>query len=292
MFRACFIWTAACLTVALACCARAQVRAGDGPGNAVLKKHGLKIAGSLAVADEESEIKTKLSDARRLSKQLSYSLMQQQGTMSPEELQKTVKTLGTQINQLRSEMNAVNQQMNQVPRSANLRYGRFGGGGMSFANNEAAEIYEELLVYRTQLQAEITQDSYFLDQLKNQPGDPKAKERIDSEVKERRDAYHQALVDLRKLVDSATAKYDELAKDDEVKKTLNVLGKGLREKPKLGPSREFLTNIKLLEKLEKAEASGETEPSPAKTGRKIRHGTRTKHSSKSANGAGDSEGSQ
>jgi hypothetical protein len=292
MFRACFIWTAACLTVAVACCARIQVRAADGPENPVLKKHGLKMAGSLAVADEESDIKTKLSDARRLSKQLSYSLMQQKGTMSPEELQKTAKTLTTQINQLKSEMNAVNQQMNQVPRSANLRYGRFGSGGMSFANNEAAEVYGELLLYQNQLQAEITQDSYFLNQLKSQPGDPKAKERIDSEVKERRDAYHHALVDLRKLVDSATAKYDDLAKNDEVKKTLNVLGKGLRERPKLGPSREFLTNVKLLEKLEKAESSGETEPSPAKAGRRIRHGTKTKHSSKSANAAGDSDGSQ
>ena len=59
-----------------------------------------------------------------------------------------------------------------------------------------------------------------------------------------------------------------------------MLGKGLREKPKLGPSHEFLTNVKLLEKLEKAESSGETEPSAAKTGRRSRHGTRTKHSSK------------
>ena len=128
------------LTVALACLARPQVSAADGPENEVLKKHGLKIAGSLAVADEEAEIKTKLTDARRLSKQLSYSLMQQQGTLSPEEQQKTVKTLGTEINQLRSEMNAVNQQMNQVPRNNNPRYGRF-GGGMSFANNDAAEMY-------------------------------------------------------------------------------------------------------------------------------------------------------
>ena len=114
------MWTAAFLTVALACVGRSHVSAADGTTNEVLKKHGLKIAGSLAVANEEAEIKTKLVDARRLSKQLSYSLMQQQGTMSPEDQQKTVKTLGTQINQLRSEMNAVNQQMNQVPRATTL----------------------------------------------------------------------------------------------------------------------------------------------------------------------------
>ena len=72
-------------------------------------------------------------------------------------------------------------------------------------------------------------------------------------------AYHQALLDLRKVVDATTAKYDELAKNDEVTKALKLIGKGQREKPKLGPSREFLDNVKLVEKLEKAEASGDTE---------------------------------
>jgi hypothetical protein len=290
MVRSCFVGTAAFLILGLACHERPAASAVDGPENEVLKKHGLKIVGSLAVAGEEAEIKTKLVDARRLSRQLSYSLTQQQGTMSPEELQKTAKTLGTQINELKSELNAVNQQMNQVPRNNNPRYGRF-GGGTSFVNNEAAEMYSELLVYRNQLQGEITQDSYSLNQLKSQPADPKAKERIDSEVRDRRDAYHQALLDLRKLVESATAKYDKVAKDSEVKKTLNILGKGLRETPKLGPSREFAANVKLLEKLEKAVASGETEPTHARTSRRSRHGTKTKRAAKAADASGDSSDS-
>jgi hypothetical protein len=289
MTRSWLVWAAAMMTVALACVARSQVNAADGTTDEVLKKHGLKFAGSLAVAIEEGEIKTKLVDARRLSKQWNYSVMQQKGTLSPEDQQQTVKTLGTQINQLRSEMNTVNQQMNQVPRNNNTRYGRF-GGGMSFANNDAAEMYGELAVYRNQLQAEITQDSYFLNQLKSQPADPKAKERIDSEVRDRHDAYHQALLDLRKLVDSANTKYEALAKNGEVKKTLNILGKGLRETPKLGPSHEFLANVKLLEKMEKAESGGEMESSSAKTGRRSRHGTRTKHSSKAADASGGDSG--
>jgi hypothetical protein len=315
MTRSFLVGTAACLTVALPCLASPQLRAADGTGNEVLKKHGLKMAGSLVVATEEPEIKTKLSDARRLSMQLSQSLMQQKATMSPEEMQKTVKTLGTRINDLRSELNAVNQQMNQVPRSNNnAGYGRFGSGmgygnnggmgygnnggmgygnngGMSFANNNAAEMYSELLAYRTQVQAELEQDSYFLNQLKSQPADPKAKEGIDSVIRSRRDAYHQALVDIRKLVDSATAKYDEVAKNSEIKKALNILGKGLRETPKLGPSREFLNNVKLLEKLEKAESSGETEPTHATTGRRGRRSTKAKHSTKAADASGDSGGS-
>ena len=308
MTRSFLVGTAACLTVALACLASPQVRAADGPGNEVLKKHGLKMAGLLAVATEEAEIKTKLSDARRLSKQLSQSLMQQKATMSPEEMQKTVKTLGTRINDLKSELNAVNQQMNQVPRTnINAGYGRFGAGmgygnyggmgygnngGMSFANNNAAELYSELLAYRTQVQAELEQDSYFVNQLKSQPpADPKAKDGIDSVVRNRRDAYHEALVEIRKLVDSATAKYDEVAKNSEIKKALNILGKGQRETPKLGPSREFLNNVKLLEKLEKAEPSGETEPTHATPARRGRRSAKAKVSTKAADASGDSGGS-
>ena len=197
MAKSCFGWATAILTVAFVCLARPPVHAADGPGNEVLKKHGLKIAGSLAVVDEEAEIKSKLTEARRLSKQLSYSLMQQQATLSPKEQQQNIKNVSDQINQLRSEMNAANQQMNSIPRYR----GRF-------MSNDASELYAQLASYRTQLQMEINQDSLFLNQLKSQPADPKAKEKIDSEVRDRRDAYHQALLDLRKLVDSAHEKYE------------------------------------------------------------------------------------
>ena len=61
------------VAVGLAWLARPPLCVADGPASEVLKKHGLKIAGSLAVVDEEAEIKTKLAEARRLSKQLNYS---------------------------------------------------------------------------------------------------------------------------------------------------------------------------------------------------------------------------
>ena len=61
--------------------------AADGPENETLKKHKLKAAGSLEVLEDEALFKTKLADARRLLRQLSYSILQQQGTMSPEQYQ-------------------------------------------------------------------------------------------------------------------------------------------------------------------------------------------------------------
>jgi hypothetical protein len=271
MAKSCFGWATAVLTVALASLAQPTTHAADGSGTAILKKHGLKIAGSLAIVDEEGEIKSKLADARRLSKQLSYSLMQQQATMNPKELQQNIKTMNDQISQLRSEMNAANQQLNSIPRYR----GRF-------LTNDAYQLYEQLNSYRAQLQMEINQDSLFLNQLKSQPADPKAKDKIDSEVRDRRDAYHQAVLDLRKLVDSAHEKYEKLFKDDEVKKALDMVGHGLREKPKLGPSHDFLNNVKLFEKLETAESGGETEAPRAKTSKRIRHSTKTPTSSKAA----------
>jgi hypothetical protein len=101
-------------------------------------------------------------------------------------------------------------------------------------------------------------------------------------VKQERDAYHQALLDLRKLVDTTFAKYEEFSKSDEVKKALKLIGKGLIEKPKLGPSRDFLANVKLVEKLENAESSGEIERPQATRSRRGRGKSKGKNSSKVA----------
>jgi hypothetical protein len=273
-----FGWTATIAMAALIGVGRPSVRAADSPANEALKKLGLKIVGSLYVLEAESDIKNKLAEARRLSKQLSYSLMQQKGTASPEEQKDNAKKLNDQITQIKSEINLVSQQMAMVPRGR----GRFSYNG--FASYYAAEQFAELNVYRNQLQVELQQDSAFLDQLKSKPADPKAKEKIDAEVKEKREAYQQALIEVRELVDKATEKYDELEKSSDVKKTLNAIGKRLRERPKLGPSHEFQTNVKLLEKLEKAAASGEDEDAPAKSARRSRRGTKNKNSTKTAAG--------
>ena len=49
----------------------------------MLKKNKLKALGSLQVLEAESEFKTKLTDARQAHRQLSYSVLQQQGTTEP-----------------------------------------------------------------------------------------------------------------------------------------------------------------------------------------------------------------
>jgi hypothetical protein len=252
-------------------------RAADGQENELLKKHKLKSLGSLEVLEDEADFKTKLTEARRLLRQLSYSLLQQKGTMSPEQYQKNLQAMRDELKQMQSQIGMANQQMAQLP--------RFRG---RLSSSYAQEQYNELMLYRNQLQMQASQESAWLNQLQSQKADPKAKEKIDAEVHDRRDAYHQALQDLRTLADSMTQKYDELAKDSEVKEAIHALGKGKREKPKLGPSHDFLNNVKLLEKLEKAESASSADPFQEKPSRRSRSKgrSRSKDSASSAAAAG------
>jgi hypothetical protein len=176
--------------------------------------------------------------------------------------------LKDELNQMRSQINIYTQQMNSLP--------RFRG---RFASSPAQEAYNELLLYRNQLQMQVNQESAWLNQLQSQKADPKAKEKIDAEVHDRRDSYHQALQDLRTLADSITQKYAELEKDTEVKDAIHALGKGKRDKPKLGPSHDFLNNVKTLEKLEKAESAGDAfQEKPARRSRSAKGRSKTKDS--------------
>ena len=221
--------------------------------------------GSLEVLEDETEFKTKLTEARRLLRQLSYSILQQQGTMSPEQYQKTLQGLKDELNQMRSEANQASQQMNMLP--------RFRG---RLASTYAQGQYNELMLYRNQLQMQISQESAWLNQLQSQKADPKAKEKIDAEVHDRREAYHLAFKDLRTLADSTTEKYAELAKDDDVKAAIQALGKGKRDKPRLGPSHDFLNNVKLLDKLEKADSAASDDPFQEKPSRRSRSKSRSR----------------
>ncbi len=268
----------AVLAAVLALVGRAPILAADEPKNEVLEKHGLKIVGTLSVLETESEIKSKLTEVRRLSKQLGHSVMQQQGTMSAAEHQQTIQKLTAEIGQMTNQINLANQQMNRLPRYRGMPAGTY-----------AQEQYAELLYYRNQLQAEVYQETQWLNQLKTQQVDPKSKDKIDAEVRDRREAYHQALLDLRKLVDPAREKYDELAKDGDVTKALAAVGKARREKPKLGPSHEFVTTAKLLERLEKAESSTDGEQSQTRPARRSRKASKSTHSSKAADAGANSD---
>ncbi len=253
------------LIVLFSCSTGLPTRAADDSENETLKKNKLKALGSLQVLEDETEFKNKLTEARRLQRQLSYSVLLQQNTMSPEQYKKNLQAMRDELTQMRSQISQISQQMSSIP--------RFRG---RFASNYAQEQYNECLVYRNQLQMQVNQESAWLNQLQSQKTDPKAKEKVDAEVHDRRDAYHQAILDLRTLADSITQKYAELTKDSDVKDAIHALGKGKREKPKLGPSHDFLNNVKLLEKLERAESAAAGDPFQEKPARRSRSKSRAK----------------
>ena len=122
------------------------------------------------------------------------------------------------------------------------------------------------MVYRNQLQMQVNQESAWLNQLQSQKADPKAKEKIDAQVNDRREAYHQAL-----LRPAHPGRLDHQRNTPSSRRRRGQGGhcqrwaKGKRDKPKLGPSHDFLNNVKLLEKLEKAESAGDAFQGEART---------------------------
>jgi small-conductance mechanosensitive channel len=254
---------------------------GDDPKPDAFSRHGLKPAGNIYVLESESAVKTKTNEVRLLSRQLRYALMQQQGVVSPEEYQRTIKGLDDRTKQLRAEINLVNQQMNQVPR---YNGGRYRGGG--FSNNYAAELYNEAQVYKNQLQMELNQDTAYLNQLKSQPFDKESRSKVDADVHDRRQALEKAVGELRQAVDATNEKYAQLAKDDEVKKALDDRYWTTKSKVKLGPSKEFEADVKLLERIETESSGGDAKASPSKSLKKNKKSSRTKRSSRVPDDAG------
>jgi len=252
------------------------LQAGEPSSEASVAKLGLKTAGTVLVLDAEAGVREKAQEVRRLARELNGTVMRQRGTLSAQDYQDTLKELNAEIGQFRAETNTVNQTMRQIPKYR----GRF-------TSTDAAEQYNELNVYKNQLQWEINQRTAFLNQLKSHPYDPKAKQKIDSEVRDQREALHQAVQDMRRSVTAIEEKYEALANEAAVKKVLETSEKKTGIPLKLGPSRQFHLEVKFLEKLEQ-NANGDSDKAPAKPSRKAHRATKGKRSSKAAASPGNS----
>ena len=224
-------------------------QAAESPQEEVLKKNGLKALGPIYVLEAESDVKKKVSEVKLLSKQWNHARLQQQSAVSAKDHQAMIQGLTGQVNQLRTEINGVTQQINRLPRYR----GRL-------ANNYAQEEYAELVAYRNQLNFTLTQQNALLGQVRSQPPDPKLKQKIDDEVQAKHDEYVQAVHDLIQLVTTTKEKYAALAKNDEVTKALAGLDPAIKPRPQLGPSHGFHENVKLAERFEKDAAQSPAEP--------------------------------
>jgi hypothetical protein len=254
MGRAMGKWTTGLLIVAATSWATAiraaEPRQGaESPQEEILKKNGLKALGPIYVLEAESDVKQKVSEVKLLSKQWNHARLQQQSILSAKDHQAMIQGLTGQVNQLRAELNTVNQQMRSLPRYR----GRL-------ANNYAQEAYAELLATRNQLNVTLTQQNMLLGQVRSQPADPKLKQKVDDEAQAKHDEYVQAVHDLSQLVTTTKDKYAALAKNNEVTKALAGLDPAIKPRPQLGPSHEFHETVKLADRLEKEAAQSPAEP--------------------------------
>jgi hypothetical protein len=261
-------WLVGCLVIG----SGIGLRAGEGPSERMLASVGLKRVGEVFVLESESEVHAKAQEVRQLSHQVRDAIAKQRATVSEKEYQATIKELTDEINQYKAQTNAANQMINQLPR-----------GRRGYANNYVAAEQQELSYYKNVYAAEIQQRTDRLDWLRKNPFDPKARIKADNDVRERQEALHQGAQDLRKLVEATSEKYATVAKDQRVKKWLDTPEGPASVKPKLGPSRAFLLDVKMLEQIERS--SGMDEPT-APAGKATRKGRRAK--AKRATGTDDS----
>ena len=158
--------------------------------------------GPLYVLEAEQDVKKKLAEVKQLSRQMKYARLQQASYGTAQDHQALIQNLNNQVGQIKAEINAVNQQMSRLP--------RFRG---RFANMYVQEQNAELMAYRNQLNAELGQQNAMLNQVKTHPPDPKMKDKLDAEARDRQDEYQKAVTDLVQLVGTTQEKYAVLAKD-------------------------------------------------------------------------------
>jgi aspartyl protease family protein len=226
-------WTAGFLALLMTVLA-GSLRAQDRSAEDVLKSHGLKRVGTTYVlGSAEADVQRKVNELRLLSRQLNFALQQQeafeQGTQNREAV----------MQEMLQQQVILSEQIAEFDRQLD------GGGNFYAGRNQLINQRNQLVLANNSLIARIRL-------LQNQGSDSKVGEQIRSEVPRRREAYTQAVLDLRKLVDATTKTYAELSGNSEVTKALEALGRTSPAPLKLGPSRAFQDNVKLLERVEKS----------------------------------------
>jgi aspartyl protease family protein len=204
------------VTVVVACAAEAQEPSPDN----VLKSHGLKRSGSTYILASETDVRTKITEAQRLFRQLGAALRQQR------EFEREADDAKVMIRGLMEERILRNQQLRSInPQDV-------------VGHNQLVARINELNDQLRLLDARVT--------------DPTFKQDIDKQAALRREAFLQAILDLRRIVDKTNAQYAEITRDGTIAKALAALPAKSKASFKLGPSREFLANVKLLDKAEQS----------------------------------------
>ncbi len=195
-------------------------RCDDSTPDQVLKRLGVKHSGSSYIVAGEATVKNKLNEARIMYRRLYEAIKQQR------QIEQLTQDNKEEIRQLTAERLELNQRLIAAGQGLSaLDHNRF----VAMINARSDRI--------TQLDAQIP--------------DAPTRRQIDEEVVQRREAFIQAILKLRKLVDETNQKYVELAKDDVLQAALAAIEPKAKSPVKLGPSSDFKNNIKQLQNFEK-----------------------------------------
>jgi aspartyl protease family protein len=209
---------AGALAIAVAASAAAS---GDPKPEETLKNHGLKRgSGPTYVLAAESDVRKKIGDAQRLYRQLTVALAQQQ------QVAHEIQDGKLLAQEMREERILRNQQL----RTTN----------------------PQNVVEHNMLVARINELNDQLRLIEGNAADPQMSQELESGVARRREAYLQAILDVRQLVDKTNVAYAEAARDQTIQRALVALSSKSKSPLKVDPSREYQANIKLLEKAEKS----------------------------------------
>ncbi len=213
----------------------ASVLAADPDPESVLKDHSLKPSGWVYVVESEASFHWKVIDAR--SRYQDWSAARARLIEQEQE--------AAAIQELTAESAQIQQNIAQARRQmANGSYGgRFAAQYRRIRNQEiAAEI--------NQAQAMLDAMTQELSRLRKKAPKPLEKKGVEEEASQRRDALREAVIELRTQADKIAQTYHDLHKAKEVEQAIAAIGSRDGSKPKLGPSREYQADLKILHKLE------------------------------------------
>ncbi len=198
----------------------ALARADDSTPDQVLKRLGVKRSGSSYILAGEATVKNKLNETRVMQRRLSEAIKQQR------ELEQFALFNRQEVRQLAAERLELNQQLLAAGPGLSVQdHNRF----VAMINARSDRIRE--------LDAELP--------------DAATRRQADEQVVQRREAFLQAVLDLRKLVDELNQKYIDLAKDDALQKAIAASDSKSKSPAKLGPSSDLKNSNKQLQSLEK-----------------------------------------
>lgn len=206
----------------------------ESPAEATFRQRGLERSGGTYVLTSEGAALAKVDELKAAHGRW---MAARSKLAEVEQNALAIAALTNQAAYLKQEQSAIGAQarsMGRLPR---------GAGQMIRQNIAAQQQYEQMSIN------EVNRE---LDLLKKAAPSPAARKGIDDDIAKAHDEAVGVAAEARKLVDEASASYAALAKDDGVKDALAAVKKTTTDAIKLGPSKDFQTALKIVDRAELA----------------------------------------